>query len=213
MAIETGRPTEELSSWDDDDLDVDYFEDDELPGRPLRKRMGPVSIGLVAITFAAGAFFAGVQVEKHNVTASSGTSSLQSLVNRFRGARGAGGAGATGGTGGAGANGGAGGGGATTGTITLVDGSNIYVTLPGGSIVKVLTNPATTYAVTNSGTISNLHPGDNVIVAGPTDSSGNQTATAVQDTGGSGAGGVTVRGSGAGTGGGGGGGAVVAPGG
>ena len=50
--------------------DEDVWE--ELPGRPLRKKLGPFSIVLCACLLAGGFFYAGVRVEKSKVGSSSG---------------------------------------------------------------------------------------------------------------------------------------------
>ncbi|HEY2429687.1 MAG TPA: hypothetical protein VGI06_12205 [Acidimicrobiales bacterium] len=200
MAIEAGRPTEELPTVPTADMEADDAWE-ELPGRPLRKRLGPLTVVLAACLLAAGAFYAGVRVEKSKVksSSSSGTAALAALASRFAAGR----TGATGTAGAAGTGGGAGAGGfaraGTTGTITLIDGSNVYVTQSDGSIVKVATNPGTTISVTSAGTVANLHPGDTVTVTGPTGTDGTITATALRD-GGAGGGGGSGRGAGAGTG-------------
>lgn len=187
--------------WTDDNLDAiggdDYFEE-ELPRRPLPKRLGPITISLIVLAMAAGAFYGGVQVEKHNVTASSsGTGAAAAAAfARLRAGAGA----ATTGRGGAAATTGGGGFSGASGTITVVDGNNIYVTAADGSIVKVITSPASQYSVTSSGTIASLHPGDNVTVVGPSDGNGNVTATSVTDTGAGGGTGGGRRGSGGGAG-------------
>ena len=173
---------------DSPEVEDDYFEE-ELPERPIRRRFGPITWIMVGLAMAAIAFYAGVRVEKHNVGSSSSSSNLSSLISRFRTAAGARGTGGTGG----GATFGGGGGGAASGSITLIDGNNIYVTQSDGSVVKVITNPASQFSVTSSGTIANLHPGDNVTVTGPNDGSGNVTALTVTDTGAGGGGGGAAR--------------------
>jgi hypothetical protein len=207
-AMQDVQPTEEIAQVPSSPIEpVDGAEvwDDELPGRPIRKRLGPPTLIMLALVIAGGAFYAGVRVEKSKVGSSSSSgSSLASLIQRFASARGA-----TGATGGATSGGGGGGlGGAARGTITLIDGSNVYITESDGTIVKVATNPSTTFQVASTGSITNLHPGDTVIVAGPTGSDGTITARSVSDAGASGtspirAGSGTGTGTGGGRGGGG----------
>ncbi len=185
-------PLEEAELWDD-----------ELPGRPLRKRLGPLTLVLAALLIAGGAFYAGVRVEKGKVGSSS-SSSLAALASRFAsraGATATTGAGSAGGAGAGGAGGGLGGAarGATIGTIALVDGSNVYVRETDGTVVKVSTNPATTITASSTATVSQLHPGDAVIVSGSTGSDGTVAATAVRDQGASGANPITSSGSGTGS--------------
>ena len=172
----------------------DYY-DEEPTRRPVRKPFGPLALILCALVIAGGAFYGGVRLEKSKVPASSSASgSLAALAARFRAG---GGAGATGGTGGTG--GGAGGANAVRGTITLVDGSNIYVTDSSGNIFKVSTSPGSQITMTSAATVQKLHPGDNVTVIGPADANGTVTATVVTDTGAGTGGGRGAR-AGAGTG-------------
>jgi collagen type I/II/III/V/XI/XXIV/XXVII alpha len=182
---------------------------DELPGRPVRKRMGPFTIGMIVLLLMVGSFFGGVRLEKSKVKGSAGSGggapALAALVARAAAARGgaatgtgATGTGATGATAtgatGAGASGaggasslfGGGAGGARsgiTGTITLIDGSNVYITETTGTIVKVATNPGTTFSITSTGTVANLHPGDEVRATGPTGADGTVTGVTITDLG------------------------------
>jgi hypothetical protein len=198
-----GTATHQLTPvpWaDEPDEDDDYLDQDELPGRPLRKRFGPLTAVLLALALGAAAFYGGVVVEKHKVTSSSsGGGAAAALAARFRSL-----ATAAGGTGAAAAGGGfgGGGGGAITGTITLVDGDNVYVTLNDGSIVKAVTGPGSQITVTSTGTVTSLHPGDSVTVTGPAAANGDVTATSIRDNGAGGGGGGGGRRAGGGAGGG-----------
>src|SRR5579862_9424410 len=58
--------------------DEDVWE--ELPGRPLRKKLGPFSIVLCACLLAGGFFYAGVRVEKSKVGSSSGGGSSPAAI-------------------------------------------------------------------------------------------------------------------------------------
>jgi len=183
--------------------DEDVWE--ELPGRPLRKKLGPFSIVLCACLLAGGFFYAGVRVEKGKVGSSSGGASAASIIAALAARAGAGatattaGGAATGragaatstssgaGSGAAGAAGAAGAFGGTAagirGTIVLIDGANVYIRETDQTVVKVATNGGTTISVTSPGTVANLHPGDTVRVTGPTGSDGTIAATAVTDSG------------------------------
>ncbi len=199
--------------WDDDD--------DDLPVRPVRKRLGPLSLILVGAVIAAGAFYGGVMEEKHQVsgtTVSSAaarrtTTSTTTAAGRTGTTTGAGAAGAGAGAAGAGAAGaGAAGPGATLGTVKLVDGNNVYVQDATGTITKVATTGQSTISITSTGTVASIKPGDTVVVTGTTGADGTVTASAVRDVG-AGAGGLAGlggggfrRGAGAGAGAGGGGG-------
>ncbi|GAC1476921.1 MAG: hypothetical protein NVS1B12_11280 [Acidimicrobiales bacterium] len=156
----------------------DAIWDDELPTRPVRQKVGRLTLGLLVIAFAAGAFYAGVVTEKHSL-GSTATAARTRAATRGASATPA----ATpGGAGGGGA------GGATVGQVKLIDGSNIYVTDSTGNVVKVATTSASQITVTSSGTVKDVKPGDTVIVTGPTGSDGTVSATAVRDSGAGGAG-------------------------
>jgi hypothetical protein len=167
----------------------DTFE--ELPGRPLRQKLRPFSLVLCACLVAGGFFYAGVRVEKGNVGSSSGITSAASSNAAIR--SGTAGTGATTATSGASRAGSTSGASATapggvssavtTGTIKLVAGSFVYVSETDGTIVKVAVNARTMISVTSSATPAELHPGDTVIVSGPTGPGGTINATAVSDHG------------------------------
>ena len=191
--------------------DGEYIHD-ELPRRPVRKRMGAASLLLCGTVIAAAAFYGGVLTEKHSakstVTASGGTgAALRAGAGGGAAAAGGGaGAAAGAGTGRAGATGGGGGAagraggaaatgaatgtgsggalaGATFGQIKLIDGANIYVTDQTGNIVKVATTPQSQITLTTTGTARDVKPGDTVVVTGPTGADGTVDATAVRDQG------------------------------
>src|SRR5258708_7220634 len=69
------------------------------------------------------------------------------------------------------------GGGAGTGTVKLVDGSNVYVTDTSGNVVKILTNDGSTLTKTDPATTKDIAPGSTVIVRGTPNSDGSYTAT------------------------------------
>ncbi|HZQ58291.1 MAG TPA: hypothetical protein VFA84_09655 [Acidimicrobiales bacterium] len=186
----------------------DWGDDDELPVRPVRKRLGPWSLGLIGALIAAGAFYGGVLTEKHHLPATTVTAGARRTTSTTA-AGGAGGAGAA--AAGAGAAGGAAGAAAPTfGTVKLIDGTNVYVQDATGTIVKVTTTPQSAITVTSSGTVSSIKPGDTVIVTGKADANGVVSATSIRDAGAGGAAGAGLGfgrgGGGFGRGGGGGGG-------
>src|SRR5471030_2292953 len=103
-----------------------------------RKRRLPILTAILVLAVAAGgAFIAGAEVQKHYGKSSSGSgaagsSAFSALASRFRAGAGAG-AGAGTGTGRAGFFGAGGAGGGTTGTVTLIKGSTLYVTNSSGT--------------------------------------------------------------------------------
>ncbi len=179
-------------------------------GRPVtaRSRITNTStfvlLGLVGLV---GAFSLGAWLGRNNApTTTSATTAA--AVGGFGGATGASGrsgrggfaSGATGGLPAAGGvsgasglpagagGGGFGGAGATTGTVKLVDGSNIYITTSAGTVVKVITNAQSQVSVTKQGAAADLAVGESVVVQGDTAADGTITATVVR-TGLAGAGG------------------------
>jgi hypothetical protein len=165
-----------------------------LPGRPRRRLGGLPAAGLLAAAVGAACFYAGVRVEKSQVSVSAG--STAGLAARARGL-GAGGfpRAFASGTGGAGGN-------ASFGTVASVAGRSFYLTDASGNTVKVTLSSATTITKSESVSRRSVRPGDTVIVAGLKGSDGTISATSVTDSGARGgastAGGSTTGTSGAG---------------
>jgi hypothetical protein len=149
------------------------------------KVVTPLTRVLLVVLIAAAGFIGGVLVERNQQPAAASTTNAAA----FRG-----------GNNGAGnAAGGGPGGGATVGTITLIDGTNVYVTTAQGDVVKVLTNPQTTISVSKNGTLSDLDPAKTVVVQGATNADGTVTASQITQGGfGAFGGGGGRRGGGAG---------------
>ncbi len=178
-----------LDGWDDDEED--------LPVRPVRRPLGPLTIVLCGLLLAAGAFAGGVIIEKRHVppatTASARTGSAFAAAARTStGAPGAAGTTASGAAGGVGS-------GATVGTVTLVDGTNVYVTEASGTIVKIATTPRSQISITAAGTVATIKPGDTVTATGATGADGTVTATSLRDSGAGGARGAASGASGGAT--------------
>jgi hypothetical protein len=204
----------------DDDWETYDPEQDgaQLPRRPRRQFFNKRSAALIAAITCAAGFYAGVRVEKGQVSGSSASgSSLASALAAARGGTSSSGtAGARGASGAAGAlgalfgRGGAGGGacgGTSFGTISSVNGKSLFVTTASGNVVKVKLSSATKISKSLNVKRSSLHPGDTVVIRGLTNSKGTITASSVSDSGSGGAGGFGAlggagAGSGAGTGGG-----------
>lgn len=93
---------------------------------------------------------------------------------------GSGGSGATGFGGGSGATGFGGfGGSATTGTVTLIKGSTLYVTDASGNTVKVRTSPSSAVTKTVTGSVKTLLPGQTVTILGTQGKDGTVTARSI----------------------------------
>jgi hypothetical protein len=149
---------------------------DELPRRPRRRLVTPVTGGLVAIIVAAAGFAGGVELQK--AQASTGATAAPAGIAAAGGPR-AFGAGFGGGAGpGAGA-----GGGATTGTVSYVKGNTLYVKGADGTTVKVKVTAGAKVTRTASTSASKVHPGDTVVVQGTKNGSGTTvTASTVTAT-------------------------------
>jgi hypothetical protein len=156
-----------------------------LAARPPRVKLPRVTTSLVAAALICAGFIGGVLVQKHlgNSSSNRGAANFS-----FAGARG--GAGATGGTGsglggfgGRGGTGGTGGagaaGGSITGKVTVVSGDTLYVTASDGSVYTVKTTGSTTVNVSQAGSLSQLKPGQSVVISGSNDNNGNVTATSI----------------------------------
>ena len=184
------------------DLDSDPFADDltsELAHAAPRTWVNRTTVAIGGLVLIVGGFVGGVQVQKH-YGGSSATSSANQLAaarrnagsffgrggTGGRGDAGGGGFGGAPGTGAATAGGGtttSAGSGAQTGTVKLIDGSTIYVSLPNGDVLTVKTTKSTKVSVATSSTVSALKPGEAItVLGGAPDSSGNVTATSVSAT-------------------------------
>jgi len=71
--------------------------------------------------------------------------------------------------------------------VKLVDGANLYLTNAQGDVVKVTSAAGVKLTRMADATISDVKPGDTVIVRGSTNPDGTITATSIADNGASGA--------------------------
>ena len=166
---------------------IEYEEDQEagwgeqqppaLPGRRQRRRWGRPGAVLIAVLTAAAGFYAGVRVEKGQLSSSTSASGIPATART-----GASGSGSSGRSGFSGLRG-AGSGTASIGTISSVDGNTIYITETSGNTVKVTLSSATKLTKSLGVSKSSLHPGDSVVVQGATSSTGTISATSVSDSG------------------------------
>jgi hypothetical protein len=136
---------------------------DELPRRPRRKLVTPLTAALAAVLIAALGFIGGVQVQK----SSAGSSATFSRART-------GGFTPTGGSGGSSD--------ATVGTIADVDGKTLYVKDSSGTTVRVKTTSDSKVTRTAVSKVGAVHPGDTVMVQGTKSSGGTVTATSVTAT-------------------------------
>ena len=177
----------EGSGWEDD-------EHDELPPRPRRRLITPVTLVLGALILAALGFVGGVQVQKSQGSTGGGTAARAGFPAGLpSGAPGSGGAsggpssvaggpaGAVGGPAGA-VGGPAGAGGATTGTVSNKDGHTLYVKNSAGTTVKVKVGDGAKVTRVASASVGAIQPGDTVIVQGTKASSGTVTASSITAT-------------------------------
>jgi hypothetical protein len=150
------------------------------------------SAALAAVVTAAAGFFAGVEIEKSQLSTSATAATSPGATTGAGAAAGAGSGASAGAGAGAGARGGfpfggrGGGGGAganaSFGTVSSVSGNTIYLTEPSGNTVKVTLSSATKITKSQAATKSSLRPGDSVVVQGIS-SNGGTTATSVSDSG------------------------------
>jgi hypothetical protein len=137
--------------------------DDDLPLRPRRRLLTPVTGVLAGVLLAGLGFIGGVEVQKHQ-----GATTASAVAGV--GARGL--AGARSGAAGAGTGGGPA---PTAGT----SGSVIYVKDASGTTIRVRTTSASKVTRTASSTAEGIHPGDSVVVLGATAKSGTVTADTI----------------------------------
>jgi hypothetical protein len=191
-------------SYDAAERDWDPEEPAEpLPRRPRRQFFNRKSAALVALITCAAGFYAGVRVEKGQVSGSSTALRLPSATGAAAGAARTGGsrtgaAGAAGATrsgaaGGArtggfpgfagGAGGGFAGGNASVGTVASVNGRTIVLTETSGNTVKVQLSSSTKITKNQSVSRHAVRPGDTIIVQGAPNSKGTTVAASVTDSG------------------------------
>ena len=156
----------ELEPWSADLADAEF-------ARLVKdtKVITPLTRALLVLLLVAAGFIGGVLVERSQqpaATASSAAATFRAGTGNGQGNGGGNG----GGAGGAG-------GGATVGTITLIDGGNVYVTTAEGDVVKVITNPQTTISVSKDGALTDLDPSKTVVVQGTTNADGTVTASQI----------------------------------
>ena len=172
-------PDEEENEWLD--------EPDELPPRPRRRLLTPIPLALLGVLLIALGFIAGVKVQKDESSTGSSGGAAASLASRFAALRGGGTSSAgtsSGKSSTAGATGGfpsigTGGSRPTTGTVSFLAGSTLYVANSEGITVKVNTSAGTSVTKTVKTKVKGIHPGETVTVTGATGSNGTVSAESI----------------------------------
>lgn len=222
--MDTYTPDRREEDWDGYPDERDTQTQAPLPRRARRQFFNRRTAALGALVACAIGFYAGIRVEKTQL--SSSTSALGSAAGGRGGARaaafaalagrgGAAGSGATGsgaagagsgsatstaGGGGLPGGGGFGGAGASFGTVAGVKGKTILVTDTSGNTVKVKINSSTKITKNQSVSRHAIRPGDTVIVTGVAGSGGTTSAATITDSGNRGGGSSSSGGSGSGSG-------------
>jgi hypothetical protein len=173
----------------------DGYEDEQrlaFSSRPRRRFFNPASALLLALVLGAAGFYAGVRVEKGQLSSSSAASgaptagggALAGLASRLGGSASAGG-GRSGFPAGAGGFAAAlGGGNSSFGTVSSIDGKTIYVTeTASGDVVKVSLSSATKITKSVGVAKSAIRPGDSVVIQGVKGSGGTIAAASLSDSG------------------------------
>jgi hypothetical protein len=158
-----------------------------MPGRPRRQFFNRRSAALLALVTCAAGFYAGIRVEKGQVSSSSSTArtftppALGSQSTRS--ATGANGSRSSSFPGGGFPGAALAGGNASIGTISSVDGTTIYLSDTSGNTVKVTLSSATKITKSLSVGKRSLHPGDSVVIRGLKNNKGTVSATSISDSG------------------------------
>ncbi len=166
-----------------------------LPGRRRRQFFNRRSAALIAVITCAAGFYAGIRVEKGQLSSSTGTASgftPPSLTgSNARSSTG----GTTTGTSGSRSNSASGfpaggfpgaalgGGNVSLGTISNVDGKTIYISDSTGNTVKVKLTSATKITKSLNVSKKSLHPGDSVVIRGLKNKAGTLSAASISDSG------------------------------
>jgi hypothetical protein len=160
-------------------LDADNLEV-LLAAKPPRRKIPMVRL-LLAVTALIGVgIICGVEVQKEWGTSSGSGTGFPALSSAALGGGASSGSTLTGASGRGSSSASSLLGGATAGTVTLVDGSTVYVTTSDG-IVKVVTNSSTSIQISKKSSLSDLSPGETVTVLGQKNSKGSLVATSVSE--------------------------------
>lgn len=141
---------------------------EELPPRPRRKLLTPLTGALLAVLIAACGFIGGVLVEKGQGSSSPSLGGLtpRNLQRAFAAAPTAGGPS----------------GNVTAGQVSSVEGRTLYVSSGQGNTVRVKVPVGESVSRTTTTSVHAIHPGDTVIVQGSSGKGGVIQATSVRAT-------------------------------
>ena len=225
--MDTYTPDRREEDWDAYQDEPATETESPLPRRTRRQFFNRRTAALGALVTCAIGFYAGIRVEKNQLSNSSAAlgstasgrtgaraAAFAALAGRSgatgSGAAGSGASGASGAPGGGGfaggfgGAGGAGGANASFGTVASVNGKTILVTDTSGNTVKVKVASSTKITKNQSVSRHAIRPGDTIIVTGVSGSGGTTTAATITDSGnrsgGSGSGSGSSGGSGSGSG-------------
>ncbi len=152
-----------------------------LTRRP-RAKLPSLTLVLVALVVASAGFLGGIVVGKHYGSSGSPASAFSRFAAVGSATAGTG-SGPGGGFSGRGGSGGEfAGGNATIGTIKLIDRNIVYVQTAEGDIVQVSTSAGTKVTASSTIPVTDLKPGETVIVEGSKNSAGGVTATSISQT-------------------------------
>jgi hypothetical protein len=151
-----------------------------MAARASGRKPSTVTAGLLAALLVCAGFIGGALAQRHWGGPANGRGG--GVPNAFATNRAGRGGGAFSGFGGRSGTGAAGN--AVTGTVTVVSGDTLYITAADGSVYTVKTSGSTAITVAQSGKLSQLKPGQTVVVAGSDDGSGDVTATSITAGGG-----------------------------
>lgn len=147
-----------------------WIEDDELPPRPRRRWLTPLTGTLAAVLLVACGFVAGVLVEKGQGSSSSPAAGAGAFRRAGAAAGGFGPSARTGGRN------------ATIGQVSSLQGRTLYVTTTDGNTVQVNVPAGEQLSRTTAAAVRDIHPGDTVVIQGSPAADGTITASAVRAT-------------------------------
>jgi hypothetical protein len=140
-----------------------------------RKKLPKLTAALALAVMVVAAGIGGAEIQRH-WGGSSASTAAPLRAGGFRGFGGGGGGGAPSAAGGL-AFGGAGN--ATTGTVTLIKGTTLYVTAANGNTVLVHTSTSSKVSKSVAGTVKSVQPGDSVTVTGAQQKDGSVAASQI----------------------------------